>query len=132
MAATSEVIGADRLARTLRAAGSEIADLTPAQKEIARLVQAEAVRRVPVRTGRLARSVQTTAGPASAVVRFGGPGVAYAAPIHWGVGPRVGLRGPHNIRPTRFATDAVQALEPQIESVYLKQIDRELSTVKGA
>ena len=101
-----QVVGADRLAATLREFSRSLDDLSDANRRAGEAVASAAVSRVPRRTGRLAGSQRVDAAPADVSVAFG---AVYASPIHWGVGPRVGLRGPHNLPATLFLTDALAA-----------------------
>jgi hypothetical protein len=124
-----EVRGADRLASTLAQFDRSLSDLSDANRAAGELVGSAARSRVPRRTGRLAGSMRTDVSPTDVDVSFG---AVYAAPIHWGVGPRVGLRGPHNIATTLFLTSALAASEDAVASVYLDAIDERLGKVQGA
>lgn len=126
------VEGADRLAATLHAAADDLENLQSAHGDVAQLVLDRARSRVPIRSGRLAGSGRPDSTATESVVSFGGGGVRYAVPIHWGTGPRVGLRGPHNIRATRFALSAAEETQPRWENRYLDEIQTILSKVKGA
>jgi hypothetical protein len=124
-----EVKGAERLERTLGEFGRSLEDMADANRRAAETVGSAAVARAPKRTGRLAGSLRIDAAPTSVEVSFG---ASYAAPIHWGVGPRVGLRGPHNVSPTLFLTGALEAQEDSILAVYEDAVDTRLGVVKGA
>ena len=129
-AATSvKVEGADRLARTLDAFADGLTDLDDVNGAIAARVLADARRRAPVRSGRLASSGFSTSTGTAAVVGFS---ARHAGPIQFGVGPRVGLRGPHNIRPNPFATDALAADERVAVDMLAAELDDRLGDVKGA
>ena len=129
MVASVEVKGADRLAATLRDFSRSLDDLSDANRRAGELVASAAVQAVPRRTGRLASSRRVEAAPTTVDVSFG---VVYAAPIHWGVGPRVGLRGPHNIAPTLFLSNALATQEDAVADVYLDAIDQRMGKVRGA
>jgi hypothetical protein len=73
--------------------------------------------------------MRTDVSPTDVDVSFG---AVHAAPIHWGVGPRVGLRGPHNIAATLFLTTAFAGQEDAIADIYLSAIDKRLGKVQGA
>jgi hypothetical protein len=124
-----EVVGAARLAQTLRDFARSLGDLADANRRAGELVGSAAVSRVPRRTGRLAGSLRIDAAPTDVSVSFG---ASYAAPIQWGVGPRVGLRGPHNISPTLFLTGALAAQEDAVLGVYEEAIDTRMGRVRGA
>src|SRR5687768_11830190 len=72
--------------------------LKTAHKQLSEKVVKLAEPRVPVKTGALAGSVRPLGSVSGATVKAGGSKVPYAAAIHFGVGPRPGLRGPHNIQ----------------------------------
>jgi len=124
-----EVKGADRLAATLREFARSLEDMADANRRAGEAIGSSAVSRVPRRTGRLAGSLRVDAAPTDVRVGFG---AVHAAPIHWGVGPRVGLRGPHNIRGTLFLTEALAASETVVLNVYEEAIDTRLGKVRGA
>jgi hypothetical protein len=123
------VEGADTLARTLKAFESSLDDLSDANRRAGEAVGSAAVSRAPRRTGRLAGSVRVDVAPNDVSVSFG---ATHAAPIHWGVGPRVGLRGPHNIAPSLFLSDALAAQEDAIGGIYEDVLDNRLAKVRGA
>lgn len=123
------VKGADRLASTLHQFAGSLDDLSDANRRAGESIASAARGRVPRRTGRLAASGRTDVGPASVTVAFG---AVYAPPIHWGVGPRVGLRGPHNIRASLFLTGALETQEDAVADIYIDAIDQRLGKVQGA
>lgn len=114
-------------ARELRAAfkrlGDDLGDLADLHQEIGNLVVDEARSRIRSRTGTLAGSARASRAKTSVVIRFGGARVPYANAIHWGTGARPGQRGPHNIAPNRFATDAAAATEPTWTGMYLAKVE---------
>lgn len=124
-----QVEGADRLRRTLRAAAGDIADLSATNRKVATGLGTAASHRAPRRTGRLAASGRPSSTGTEAVLTFG---VVHAAPLQWGVGPRLGLRGPHNIAATRFATEAMADTEPQWMKAYTDAVQDALDQVRGA
>ena len=123
------VVGADRLAATLHQFAQSLGDMSDANRAAGETIGSAARTRVPRRTGRLASSMRTDVSPTDVDVSFG---AVYAAPIHWGVGPRVGLRGPHNIAASLFLTAAFAAQEDTIADIYLAAIDSRLGKVQGA
>lgn len=124
-----EVKGADRLAATLGDFARSLEDMADANRRAGEAIGSSAVGRAPRRTGRLAGSLRVDAAPTDVSVGFG---AVHAAPIHWGVGPRVGLRGPHNIRGTLFLTEALAASEPAVLDIYAEAVDNRLGKVRGA
>jgi phage gpG-like protein len=82
-------------------------ELRDANKSVAQAVVDAALPNVPVRSGRLRQSVKASATQTAAYGKAGSPArVPYAAAIHWGAGPRLGTRGPHNIGGRPFLWDA--------------------------
>lgn len=123
------VEGADTLARTLRSAVRAIGDLSQTNTKVAAGIGVAASQRAPRRTGRLAASGRPSGTATEAVLTFG---VVHASPIQWGVGPRRGLRGPHNISPTRFATEAAADTQPVWLDTYTERVQSVLDQVRGA
>lgn len=123
------VRGADQLARTLRRAARELGDMEAATRQAAAALGTAAGQRAPRRTGRLAATRSVAASRGAGTLTFG---VGYASPIHWGVGPRRGLRGPHNIAPTRFATEAAAEDQAQWVKPYQRAAQTALDRVRGA
>jgi phage gpG-like protein len=105
---------------------SDLADIAP--PDAARIIGTEAQRRAPKRTGRLASSFGSSTGRGVVSVSFG---VEYAGPINFGVGPRIGLRGPHNIPATRFLTGAVSDREALWIETYKDAAQNAADKVKG-
>lgn len=122
-----KVEGADRLASGLRRLAVEMPKVAP--PKAATIIGREAALRAPKRTGRLAASFGSRSVQGENVMTFG---VVYAAAVHWGVGTRAGLRGPHNIRPTRFLWGAAQDLERQWLEAYEDRLQELVDDVKGA
>lgn len=99
--------------------------LKEAHKTLADKVAALATPDVPVGpTGRLKASVRGLGTVAAATGKAGGKKVPYAAAVHWGTGPRAGLRGPHNIKRRPFLLDALDQLEPDAADEYAHQLQR--------
>ena len=116
---TVTVEGAGRYRRTLRQAGQR-ADLAAAHGEVADLVTRRAV--VPTRTGRLAAGTRGRGLKRSAVVRTS---VVYGAPIHYGWPER-------GIPAQPFAVESAESNEPAWKSIYQRELDRIVNTIKGA
>lgn len=122
-----QIEGLSQLQGDLRRLARQLPDLAP--EEAGQVIGREARNRAPKRTGRLVGSfgVDSSAGVLS--VSFGTP---YAGPIHFGVGPRSGLRGPHNIRPNPYLFGAVDATQNQWLDTYSEQLQELVNQVKGA
>lgn len=127
MADQVEVEGLPQLQASLSRLASRVPEVAPPQA--GQIIGREAVMRAPKRSGRLAGSFSAEQGPGQQLLSFG---VVYAGPIHFGVGPRAGLRGPHNIRPNPYLFGAVEATQPQWLDTYTEQLQELCDDVKGA
>lgn len=130
MAEQTEVEGLARLTSTLAAFARSLPDVAP--PAASRIIGQQARMNAPKRTGRLASSWASDDSAGALGLSFGNGNVRYASPIHWGVGPRVGLRGPHNIRPSMYLLRAVESTQGQWVQQYENTITTELGKVKGA
>lgn len=122
-----EIQGLERLTASLGQLKRDLADIAP--DDAARIIGTAAKARAPKRTGRLASSFSSDAGNGVVSVSFS---AAHAGPLNFGVGPRTGLRGPHNIAATRFLTGAVKDTQSAWLNAYAEDIDDKLDNVKGA
>lgn len=127
--AVVEVRGAKELRRELKEVATGLGDLKSAHKAVGSIVGREASTTAPARTGRLAAGWRAGAAATRATVTFRAP---YANAVHWGTGPRSGLRGPHNIARRPFAWDAAVATRPEWLPEYESAIQSLLDDVKGA
>ena len=122
-----DVVGLDRLTASLRTLKGDLAELAP--DDAARIIGTAAQRRAPKRTGRLAGSFSSDTASGRVTVAFNAP---YAAPINYGTGPRIGMRGPHNIRATRFVNEAISDTQPAWLNTYRDDAQAACDRVKGA
>lgn len=121
-----KVEGARELRRTLKKAGSDLADLKDANAKVGQLVAQESRPNAPVgRTGRLAASVRANRAAAKAVVSAGGGAVPYAGPIHWGWPAR-------HITAQPFISVTAVATQPRWLPLYEQDIQQICDSVKGA
>lgn len=127
MADQVRVEGLTELQASLHRLARAVPDVAP--PEAGRTIGREAQLRAPKRSGKLAASFGLQPGPGELLLRFG---VEYAGPIHFGVGARPGLRGPHNIRPNPFLFGAIDSTQPQWVDAYKDQLDELVAQVKGA
>lgn len=118
------VRGAAQLRRTLRRAAGDLDEVKAAHRRAAAYVAGVASARAPRRSGRLAGGVRGNNAARRATVSAGGYGVVYAGPIHWGWPAR-------NIAAQPFISDAAVATEPTWVGMYLDDVNRILSKVKG-
>lgn len=138
MGARIDVDNAD-LRRALREIGDSglKKTLREANKSAAEVVVEKALPKVPVRSGRLRRSVKALAGQKDAKVKAGTKAVPYAAAIHWGrkrgnVGTPPGNRLGGNVIPGRpFLWDAAQQARPEAVAVYEREMAALLNHVRG-
>ena len=118
-----QVIGADRLARTLRDVGRGLEqDLGPEQDAGARRLAASAGGRAPRRSGRLASSVTGHGTPEAMVVESRLP---YAGVQEWGWPAR-------NIRATHYLGEAYRAERAGLVDTLAGGVRRLLARVRGA
>lgn len=123
-----EIVGAQELASTFGRASRQVSDLSEPDTDLAQQLKGQAARRAPRRTGRLAASGRVV----GAVVTFGNANVDYAIPANFGTGPRVGLRGPHNVPATNYFTGAMAQAAQTAPDVYSPPVQKILDRVKGA
>jgi hypothetical protein len=118
------VKGVKQLAKDLRDFEGGVAELKDANQKVGKIVVAEAQRRAPRVSGRLARSTKATRAPHRVKITGGGARVPYAGPIHWGWPAR-------NIRSQPFVTDAAYETQPEWLDEYRAEIARLADKVKG-
>jgi len=109
-----EVEGTRELRRLLRQIESkDIKDaLKAANKGAAVIIADDAKTKVPVRSGRLKKSIAGRGSQSSGSIKAGSAArVPYAGAIHFGWGRR-------NIRPQMFLTDAMRDKLPEARDVY--------------
>lgn len=126
-AATVE--GLDTLTRTLDAFARDLGNLDDAAAAAGAKVLARARATAPKRSGRLAGSGFAQVDGSDAAIGFR---AAHAAPLEWGVGPRVGLRGPHNIPARHYLAHALTSSQDDVEGVYAVAVNDRLDNVRGA
>lgn len=127
MAEGVQVEGLDRLNADLDRLGRRLPAVAP--PAVAALIGREAVMRAPKRTGHLAGSFSGTTTEGAQLLGFG---AVYAGPVHFGVGARPGLRGPHNIRPNPFLFGAVADTEARWLGEYETDLQSLVDEVRGA
>lgn len=104
--------------------------LREANKSAAQVVVDAALPNVPVLSGRLKSTVKALGSQTAGNAKAGGVKAPHAAAIHWGVGPRPGKRGPHNIARRPFLSDAAQERGAAIAEEYEVAIDRVFDLVR--
>lgn len=121
-----KVEGLDELRRQFADAPKEMRkQLRLANKEAAAPVVERAQVLVPVRTGKLRRSIKATSTVSDAFVKAGGVNaVPYAAVIHFGHPKR-------RIRPQPFLYKAADQRVPQVYAAFEKAVAKLAATIRG-
>lgn len=116
-----QVEGSRQLRREFRQIGDDMSDLRELHKRLADDVAGTAKTKVPVRSGRLQRSIRGSGTKTAARVRAGnnrksGPtAVPYAGPIHFGWGAR-------KIRPQPFMYEALDDRRQEVIENYNREV----------
>lgn len=127
MAEQVQVEGLAQLQSSLRQLARELPTIAPPAAGAA--IGREAVMRAPKRSGRLAASFSDEVTDGAQVLSFG---TEYAAAVHFGVGARPGMRGPHNIRPSMYLFGAIDSTQAQWEGEYQTALENAVDKVRGA
>jgi len=106
-----KIEGAKQLQRALRQVEGGTANLKDAHDAGAKIVEREAVRIVPRRSGVLAGSLRSSGQARQGVVRAGRAAVPYAGVIHFGWAKR-------NIAPQPYLYDAVDSRRQEVLDAY--------------
>jgi HK97 gp10 family phage protein len=106
--------------------------LAKANKSAAQIVVDAALPNVPFRSGALAGTVRALGSQTAGNAKAGGSKVPYAAAIHWGTGPRPGLRGPHNIPRRPFLQNAADQHRADIAHEYETAIGHIFDSLQGS
>ena len=113
-----EVIGGAALRRALKGASDEATgDLKALHKAAADIVAVDAKRHVPVRSGRLQKTLKAFGSASIGRVKIGSKAVPYAGAIHWGWPSR-------NITKNPFLTDALDSKSGEVLTMYSKGLDQ--------
>jgi len=113
--------GGRELRRAFREAGDDMSDLKDLHKRLADDVAGTAKTKVPVRSGRLQRSIRGSGTKTAARIRAGnnrksGPtSVPYAGPIHFGWSAR-------GIKAQPFMYDALDDRRQEVVDAYNRQV----------
>lgn len=123
-----QVHGGRQLRSQLKQIGDDSSDLRELNLDLAKLVSDTALTKVPVRSGRLKRSVRPSGTKRAAVVRAGnnrksGPSaVQYSGPIHFGWPAR-------RIAPQPFLYDALDERRAEVLKKYTDEVRSILNRV---
>lgn len=126
-----QIDGLKELQSTMRKLGADMADWNALNGKVGDLVANASRVMAPKRSGRLAGSIRSGRTRTAAIVRMGGARVPYANAVHWGTGPRLGRRGPHNIVGHRFIWQAAQDTEATWQRIYLEGLQAMVDKVRG-
>lgn len=127
--AAIEIRGLRELQRTLRRFSEDAVDeLRDTNAAAAKIVEREADRRVPVRSGKLKSTVRSSGQKTKGVVRVGRKSVPYAGPIHFGWSTRPNIKfqagrpagGPIGANP--FLYDALDDRRAKVLREYERQL----------
>jgi HK97 gp10 family phage protein len=116
------VLGAKRLAATLRKAGAEAADMKDASVRVGTMVATAAKARAPVRSGRLQDSIRPARRARGVVIRTGS--FRYAWVQEYGSPSR-------HIRPRAYMRGALEATQSQAIDAYYRELDTIAGRIKG-
>lgn len=112
-----KVEGARELRKALKRVEGGVADLKAVHAEAAKIVETDAKRIVPKRTGRLEGSIRSSGQASQGVVRAGRASLPYAGVIHFGWPA-------HNISPQPFLYDAVDARHDEVIDTYRDRVNQ--------
>jgi len=113
---TFKVTGLTKAVRALEKAGTDAGELKDLMHSLGEIVVKEARGRVPSESGALLASIRAGRGKTKSVVRAGGARVPYAGVIHYGWPA-------HNIKPSNYLTDALNAKRGEV----LNRLDEGIS-----
>lgn len=116
--------GLSTLARTMRQAGADMQRLKGAYKDMAGVVKDNTGHVIPVRTGRLKRTLRASATQKAGVVRAGRASVPYAGVINYGWAG-------HHIEPQYYMQQGLEMSEGEVIGLYAQALQDALDTIKG-
>ena len=122
---TYEVIGGERLRKTLKDVEDGLKDLTALHQEVAEVAAGRARIRVPVLTGQLRSTIRASGTKNMAIIRAGFAKVPYAGVHEWGW-PK------HNITEHPYLRPGAHETEPQWHRMYDERVKELLDKVEGA
>jgi len=105
------VYGGRELRKALKETAGDTDDLKELNKKIAEIVVDEAVKHVPVQSGKLKASLKAFGAATKARVTAGRKSLPYATVVHWGWPQR-------NIEGSFFLTNAMEKKQSQILEAY--------------
>jgi HK97 gp10 family phage protein len=120
-----KVVGLNEAIRGLRAIGAPSKEIGQAAFEAGELVANRARTLVPVRSGRLRKSIKTSKQSRKIEVKAGNDSsVPYANPIHWGWNYDKARNQAKNIRPRPFFINALSTTRTQVYQVFFASIEK--------
>lgn len=99
--------------------------------DVGKIVVADARPRLPVRTGRLAKTMRPLSTQTAGRVVLGSARTPYAQAVYWGTGPRPGKRGPHNIKRHRVMHEALDRKKVPVIVTLKAVLDRLARTIEA-
>lgn len=126
-----KVAGLNKAIRALKEIGVPNAEVQAAGTAAAEIVASTSRTLVPVKSGKLLRSIRTAKQLRKAIVRAGNNGkVPYANPIHWGWFYDRENFVYKNILPQPFFTKALGLTRDQVYKTYVANIEKLLNKYK--
>lgn len=123
----SSVEGLRELRKTLKAAGVDIRELKPVNREAAEIAMDRAIQEAPEDSGKLKATLRVGATNQAGIIRAGNnrkAGVPYAGPIHWGWPGR-------GIEANPFMAKAARVTENRWQQLYERFTEKVISKVRG-
>lgn len=125
-----KVEGGRELRATLKLADADLANLKSVHLSVAGIVAGRARQLAPNVTGGLAGTIRPSGTKTAAVVRAGFKRTPYAGPNNWGwPASAAGIRG--TFAGEHWMNQAARQTEPQWLGLYVAEVDKALSKIKG-
>ena len=119
------------LRATLRQAGDDLEQLKAIHSRVASVVEARARALAPKVTGTLASTIRSSGTKTAAIVRAGYKRTPYPGPNNWGWPESAGgIKG--SFAGEHWITKAAKDTEPEWLAMYLADVNKALSKIKGA
>lgn len=118
------------LRATLKAAENDLTQLQGIHARVSAVVAARAKQLAPKATGTLAGTIRSSGTKTAAIVRAGFKRSPYAGPNNWGWPETAGgIKG--SFGGDHWITAAAKQTEPQWLALYLAEVNKAISQVKG-
>lgn len=124
-----KVEGGRQLRATLRLASEDLSNLKDIHSRVAGVVEARAKQLAPKVTGDLAGTIRSSGTKTAAIVRAGYKRTPYPGPNNWGWSQASRVKG--SFSGDHWMTTAAKQTEPTWLALYINDVDKALSKVKG-